>query len=208
MKWTYSIKNKLTAAAVLFALCLLVLLSNYNDRVHSREVKQSISTLYEDRLLVESYILNLTGHIYHIREGFFSADSSDPGIVAKRTASLTNINKIIADYEKTKFTEAEKIEFARFKALISQIESNTNNPQSNLNGWTLEALDVLHKLSDIQIAESTSILGQSEQLYRTSKISSDFGFALVIIILLILQALVFSSKTFYISNKTDQANLN
>ncbi|MDZ4709819.1 MAG: MCP four helix bundle domain-containing protein [Saprospiraceae bacterium] len=208
MKWTYSIKNKITAATVLFALCLLVLLSNYNDRVHTREVKQSISTLYEDRLLVESYILHLTSHIYQIREGFFRADSSDPEIIAKRSARLAAINKIMEDYEKTKFTEAEKIEFARFKSLFRQVESNSNNPQSDLNLWTLDALDALYKLSDIQIEESTSILSHSEQLYRTSKISSDFGFALVIIILLILQALVSTSKTFYISNKTDPANLN
>lgn len=206
MKWTYSIKNKLTAAAVLFALCVLVLLSNYNDRVHSREVKSSINTLYADRLLVEGYILNLAGHIYQIREGLIRTDSSGTGVDSKITNNLPAIDKIMEDYEKTKFTEAEETEFAQFKSLIQKIK--TNNSGIDLKPLTLDALNILNKLSDIQIEESKSILGKSEQLYRTSKISSDFGFALVIIILLILQALVFSSKTFHISNKTDTASLN
>lgn len=206
MKWTYSIKNKLTAAAVLFALCVLVLLSNYNDRVHSREVKSSINTLYADRLLVEGYILNLAGHIYQIREGLIRTDSSGAEIDSKLTTSLQAIDKIIEDYEKTKFTEAEETEFAQFKSLIQKIK--TNNSGIDLKPLTLDALNTLNKLSDIQIEESKSILGKSEQLYRSSKISSDFGFALVIIILLILQALVFSSKTFHISNKPDHASLN
>lgn len=208
MKWTYSIKNKLTAAAVLFALCILVLLSNYNDRVHSREVKRSISTLYEDRLLVESYILNLAGLIYQIREGLHPADSSLPGIGSNRSTFKSSIDNILQDYEKTKFTKAEEIEFTRLKAICQRMGSTPGNPVPELGQLTLEALDVLNKLSDIQLEESKSILGRSEQLYRSGKISSDFGFALVIIILLVLQALVFSSKTFYISNTTDKTNLN
>lgn len=198
----------MTAAAVLFALCVLVLLSNYNDRVHSREVKSSISTLYEDRLLVESYIFRLTGLIYQIREVLNPADSVQGEINKILIAVLPDIFKINEDYEKTKFTKTEEIEFGRFKTICETIKSNTPQPIQDLNQLTLDALDALNKLSTIQIEESKLILSKSEQLYRTSKISSDFGFALVIVILLILQALVFSSKTFHISNKKDAASLN
>ena len=68
MKWIYGIKNKLTASIVLLALCLLVLLSNYLDRLHTENVKNSISTMYEDRLIVEEYILKMTQNTYQIRE--------------------------------------------------------------------------------------------------------------------------------------------
>ena len=50
MKWTYSIQNKLTAAAVLFILCLVILYANYNDRMHTSKVIGLISTLYQDRI--------------------------------------------------------------------------------------------------------------------------------------------------------------
>ncbi len=68
MKWIYGIKNKLTASIVLLALCLLVLLSNYLDRLHTENVKNSISTMYQDRLIVEEYILKMTQNTYQIRE--------------------------------------------------------------------------------------------------------------------------------------------
>ena len=56
------------ASMVLLALCLLVLLSNYLDRLHTTNVKNSISTMYEDRLIVEDYILKMTTNVYQIRE--------------------------------------------------------------------------------------------------------------------------------------------
>lgn len=43
---------------------MLVLFSNYLDRIHSENIKHSISTLYEDRLLVEEYILKMTLDVY------------------------------------------------------------------------------------------------------------------------------------------------
>src|SRR5690242_4348587 len=68
MKWTYSIRNKIAASGALFTLCVLVLFSNYIDRDHTNNVKNSISTLYEDRLIVEDYILKMTIDTYEIKQ--------------------------------------------------------------------------------------------------------------------------------------------
>lgn len=77
MKWTYLIKNKITASAVLLTLCLLVLLSNYPDRLHTKNVANAISTLYEDRLLAEEYIFKMTTTIYQVREILQTGASTD-----------------------------------------------------------------------------------------------------------------------------------
>ena len=84
MKWTYSIQNKLVASSVLGLLCLLVLFSNYIDRNHTKNVKNAISTLYEDRLIAEEYILNMTSGIYQAKE-VLNANIDD-------TIKLNNIN--------------------------------------------------------------------------------------------------------------------
>jgi hypothetical protein len=68
MKWTYSIQNKMTASGVLLTLCVLVLFSSHLDRDHTNNVKNSISTLYEDRLIAEDYILKMTIDIYEIKQ--------------------------------------------------------------------------------------------------------------------------------------------
>ena len=73
---------------------------------------------------------------------------------------------------------------------------------------TTETLKILKALTTIQVDESKLIVKHSEKEYRISKLSSDFAFAIAIILLVVIQALVFSSKTFHISNKETPSNLN
>ncbi|MES2795639.1 MAG: MCP four helix bundle domain-containing protein [Bacteroidota bacterium] len=206
MKWTYSIQNKLTAAAVLFCLCLLVLLSNYNDRVHTEEVKEMISTLYQDRLIAEEYLFKLSNNLYQIREELATNDSD---ILKKRTtinAELTDIEAICKAYETTKLTKLEEIKYQQFKQVINQIK-NIDNQNSQLSlPLTTDALNLLKELSTIQLEESKLVVKKSEQAYRLSELSSQFAFAIIIILLIVLQVLVFSSKTFHISNKNIHLN--
>lgn len=107
MKWTYLIKNKLTASAVPLTLCLLVLLSNYLDRLHTKNVTNAISTLYEDRLLAEEYIFKMTSTMYQVREVVQTGESVD----SKVTAISNLMNEFAAAYQacsKTKLTATEK----------------------------------------------------------------------------------------------------
>ena len=108
MKWTYSIRNKMVASLALLTLCILVLLSNYIDRNHTNNVKKSISTLYEDRLVVEDYILKMTIDIYKIKQALNAEDASDSRSKNQITALLSHIDGLSEAYLKTKFTETEQ----------------------------------------------------------------------------------------------------
>jgi hypothetical protein len=68
MKWTYRIKNKIIASVSLLSLCVLVLISNYIDRNHTENVKNTIGTLYEDRLIAEGYIFKMSNEVFRIKE--------------------------------------------------------------------------------------------------------------------------------------------
>lgn len=205
MKWTYIIKNKILASASLLTLCVLVLLSNYIDRDHTESVKQSISTLYEDRLIAEDYILKMTRFLYQIKEVINSETSN----IEKNT----NINELLMAiretsdaYHKTKFTELEKTKADELLNILQDIEPN----QAENNQLKLEFVDKAHvllsELSEIQLSESKLIMNYSERLYLSGKTSSQFVFAVIIIILIVLQAIVFTSKT--LIPKTKFPNLN
>src|SRR5688572_31643435 len=105
MKWTYSIRNKLVASGALFTLCLLVLYSNYKDQDHTNNVKKSISTLYEDRLIVEDYILKMTIDIYEIKQALNAAEGNTQHSANQITALLSHIDGLSDAYQKTKFTK-------------------------------------------------------------------------------------------------------
>jgi hypothetical protein len=71
-----------------------------------------------------------------------------------------------------------------------------------------QALRQLNELSSIQLEESKLIMKQAEELYVSGKSASQFAFTVTIIILLVLQALVFTSKTFGITHPRSGSNLN
>jgi hypothetical protein len=194
MKWTYSISNKFLASVVLFALCLLVLLSNYLDRIHTRNVKNAIATLYEDRLIAEDYILKMTINVYQIRE-ILNADLSD---VSKSTAigkPVNDFNDWYSAYIKTKLTASEKAIAMELRSYFKSFEQHLLNHHYLPSEYTEKALHSLSRLSTVQVEESKLIMQHAESEYATIKASSQFAFAVTIVILVVLQAIVFSSKT-------------
>lgn len=207
MKWTYTIKNKLLASVVLLVLCLLVFLSNYLDRLHTRNVKNSISTLYEDRLIAEVYILKMTSTIYQIKEVL----NAEINTVFKNTAISKlsiELNDTYMAFSKTKLTTIEKATATELINHIKNLEKTILNNNFNPTNYTEKALFSLNKLSTIQIEESKLIMQNVESEYANIKSSSQFAFAIIIIILLVLQALVFSAKTLAPTTKPKNPSLN
>jgi hypothetical protein len=207
MKWTYLIKNKLTASAVLLTLCLLVLLSNYLDRVHTKNVTNAISTLYADRLLAEEYIFKMTSTIYQIREVLHAEQSND----AKATA-IGELMNAFADayqtYSKTKLTTTEKATATELNGHFTNLQQTFSNHQYGSSADTEKALVSLNRLSAVQVEESKLIMKNVELQYATIKASSQFAFAIGIIILLVLQAIVFTAKAVVPVNMPSDTTLN
>ena len=206
MKWTYSIKNKLVASIVLIALCLLVLLSNYLDQLHTENVKNSISTMYDDRLVVENYILKMTQNTYEIRE--ILQDNEKPDLTNAMVNLTKEFNTTFAIFSKTKLTKIEKETadelIGNFKKLEDVISRGQNVPFIQ----TDSILASLTKLSVIQLDESKLIMQQVESQYAAIKVTSQFAFALIIVILIVLQILVFSGESLIPLFKTKDASLN
>lgn len=207
MKWTYSIKNKLAASIALLALCALVLLSNYLDRIHTENVKNSISTMYEDRLIAEDYILKMTRNIYQIRE-ILNADhdyASKAEAVRKLTEDLKSTYSI---YLKTWLTKTEKIIASELTGHINEFERAKLDNRYDHKMHTDKMLSSLSRLSTVQLDESKLIMKQVESQYATIKASSQFAFAIVIIILVVLQIMVFSGESLIPPFKPKDPSLN
>ena len=206
MKWTYNIKNKLLASVVLLTLCLLVLLSNYLDRKHTENVKNSISTLYEDRLIAESYIFKMTNDIYQIRETLNSDLNKD--LKYNKVRKLTEeLNKTYVIYSKTKLTKKEEATAVELYSSLKKFEKVAVNGIYDFS-HTKRLLSSLSKLSTIQLDESKLIMKNVESQYATIKTSSQFAFAIIIIILIVLQILVFSGESLIPVIKPSDPRLN
>ena len=207
MKWTQIIKNKILASAALLSLCLLVLASNYIDRKHTDDVKTTISTLYEDRLIAEVYILKMTTALYEIKEAIqIDVNALDKDKHIKN--HLLEINTTTDAYLKTKFTKLETLKAKELMQILVSIKTNAVKDDTLTLTQIDTALDLLNELSAIQVAESKEIMSYAEKLYLAGKNSSQFVVALIVVILIVLQAIVFSSRTIIIKNPPKFPGLN
>ncbi|MHA7102582.1 MCP four helix bundle domain-containing protein [Roseivirga pacifica] len=199
MKWTYSIRQKMTAAGILAAVMGLVLINNLSERRNFQQLEDSIASIYQDRLLVESYIFKLYDNLQR-HEELLDTQASAQTIKEIKTLAAER-NALIALYEETYITEEEAKHFDALKKSLSEIEildENTlaNNKFSTQSAQpTKSAITHLSALSQIQTTEGASLMDRSERIIGGSISNSQLEMVLVICLAIIVQALVFSSKS-------------
>jgi hypothetical protein len=147
----------------------------------------------------------MTGIVYQIKE---TLNSNDAGANNTVNNLLLNFKKLNNAYLKTKFTEAEKSKADQLLNTMEKFESINLNFTENKLKTADSALALLNELSAIQLDESRQIMDHAEALYSEGKISSQFVFAIIIIILVVIQALVFTSNTLIPNQKTNSLHLN
>lgn len=207
MKWIYVIQQKAQVAFLLAIILLGVFFKNVLDRNNVSELGDSFSSVYEDRLLVESYIYKLSDHLY--QKQLLIDQCSQQNDVNQLTAKMARhnlaIRALIHEYEKTKLTTEESKFFDAFKNNINELltlenqylkmEWNMEAPNTSLDQQFLTATQNLGQLSSIQIAEGKSMADQSKRIVAGSSILTQFELAMIMVIGLIIQALIFASSS-------------
>jgi activator of 2-hydroxyglutaryl-CoA dehydratase len=210
MKWTYSIKNKLTAAVLLASILIVTLANNLVERSHFKQLDASFASMYEDRMLVESYIFQLYENLQK-RQELITAANNELGfdhLKADLHLYKAQRNKLIEKYATTYLTDEEEVEFDKLKGTVKNINSvedgllNLSKSQDELSELisrdrekTSTAFETLSALSSIQTSEAKSIRAKSERIILGNISISQLEMAVLIIIGLVIQALIFSSKS-------------
>jgi transcriptional regulator of acetoin/glycerol metabolism len=195
MKWAYSIKNKLTASVLLAVVLGLVLLNNLDERQNSDRLRHAIATMYEDRLVVEGYIFDLSEEVHSIQAAIdeMSCNTKRDEAIAESLSEIKNLN---AAYAKTTLTTAEEAEFNLFTASIADLETSIEDENFQMSKrLSKESLALLYNLSDIQLDEANRVKQGSEHILNYGKTSSQFEMAVLIVIAIVLQIIVFASPS-------------
>lgn len=201
MKWTYSIKNKLTASVLLFGVLLVCLLINLSERENSLRISKTVSTIYDDRLVVEGYIFRYSGYLHQISEIADDPEYSELDRKRRITALMPEIEALTGAYGKTRLTSSEALNFDRFIHICADIEQLSGAGDfSAVKRHANEAMQVLTTLSSIQISEAKSQMAIMKKLFSSGKLVSQFEMSILIIIALVIQALVLASKSLRVDN--------
>ena len=219
MKWAFSIEQKFKAAVLLAATCVVVLITNLLGRQHIDQLGDSFSSVYADRLVVESYIYELSDHLYRKKLLLDNcAGQSDSQISARVDAHNDAIGRLLANYEKTRLTEEESACFRDFKGNVLALRKletqyldadqvGRAETRSRIDARFAAAAARLHRLSQIQIQEGKSLNDQSQRIVQGSSLLTSFEMVVLIGIAIMLQMLVLAGRP-VISRIQQQGGLN
>ncbi|SJN35590.1 hypothetical protein FM107_08480 [Sphingobacterium sp. JB170] len=196
----------MTAAALLFAVIVLVMLTNMREQRAAARISTAVTSLYEDRLVVAQYILQLSTQLDRM---ISDIEQGNPDVPAAIDDYLSEVQRLNALYEKTRLTEMERVNFERFKKLCQNIAENSmSGDRTTLLVTARAAGDTLQSLSSIQVKEGKNKLDEVLNMTYFSNLFSYLELAILIIIAIIIQALVFASKTIRSIKNTRPENLN
>lgn len=206
MKWIYGIKNKLTTSMLLLGVVLVVFFNNLNDRRNSRELRFAFDSIYKDRLLAESYILKLTANLHDLDETCAGSRGGNFTLTEEKLAEIEALNQL---YRQTELTEKESEYFNHYTALTDKINRQMKTSNFETAGQSInEALSDLESLSEIQVKEAEMIMLKTDKMFNLGSIFSQFEMGVIIIIGLLIQVLLFASKTLQFNKSNPDARLN
>jgi hypothetical protein len=216
MKWAYAISHKQTAALLLAIIFLIVGGINVLDRNTIDTLEDSFSSVYEDRLLAESYIYKLSDHLYKKKLMMETSENSWKEFTQEMELHNLAINAIIIDYEQTRLTPSEEIYFRDFKNNVNEIVRREHAVLQHEDPKLIAektadpfvaAFTNLQHLSDIQVSEGRWLNENSKRIMAGSDALTQLELAMLICIGLIIQVLIFASRSI-VSRIPEKPSLN
>jgi hypothetical protein len=214
MKWVYSIEQKRKAALLLVVVLIIVGAKNIIDKSNMSRMGASFSAVYEDRLLVESYIFHLSEGLHAQKTNLEQLVAGDPAAAPAMQQQDAQIDRLIGEYESTKFTKAETGIFNAFKQNMEAlkrtealyIQSPGRPLQDQLNAQYNKAAAQLLELSAIQLSEGHALKEQSKKIVASSTLLTYLELAILIAIGGAVLALIQASRTLSVPGPRMDAN--
>lgn len=199
-------KRKLSAFLIIGVLLVLLYGKNLLERQYFREVSGTLSNVYEDRLLVESYIFQISEKLFKIQRlvDHCTINYDYSKAVVEISMEEQAILKLVGAFESTQFTEQEALLLADFKQIIAEDLSIKSyqllySDSSGVNEEQVKVYDQkiaraqqdLVKLSSIQLEEGEKLVSKAKSLINRSQIWAQFELALLLILVAVIYVYIF-----------------
>ena len=199
-------KRKISGFLIIGALLVLLYGKNLLERQSFRAVSGTLSNVYEDRLLVESYIFQISEKLFKIQRlvDHCTINYDYSKAVVEISMEEQAILKIVGAFESTQLTEQESLLLADFKRIIEKDLSIKSyqllySDSSGVNEEQVKVYDQkiaraqqdLVKLSSIQLEEGEKLVSKAKSLINRSQIWAQFELALLLILVLVIYVYIF-----------------
>ena len=195
----FTAQTKIKTATLVFSVLVLILLTNLQERNTINRVNQTVTSIYEDRIVVGNYILTLSYHL----DDIIQLLKTSPSLQKEKVYELiSKINEINLLYNKTILTEKENTNFIKFKELMNNMKLNIDNDYiDDALSSSIQARNILKNLSEIQVTEGKNKLDEVLSMTSTRSFLSYLEIVIIIIIAILIQKLILSTKPLTIDKK-------
>lgn len=203
MKGFYAIRHKGRIAFLLLMLIVIEVFNNSSQSNNFLQLENAFKEVYADRLIVQDYIYSMSEKIHVQKYGLMSEDSNNLELILRDERAIEDL---INQYELTKLTDNEKVVLTNFKKNVREFEllavNYVKERDTLLDKQTcLRQADIvladLEELNKIQLSRSNKINNESVKIVSFAGTISQLNWALIIVIGLIIQMIVFSSGSAY-----------
>lgn len=187
--------NKIKWILGILLVFVLIAITNLIDRNNFVRVRDSVVTIYEDRLVAKELIFEMSKSVNKKEIALVANDSSF--FVEKNPMVNTQIESFLSRFEQTKLTPDESKIFEELKSNFKSLfTSETNLTSANLKANT-KALrfisnikDNLDDLSKIQISEGSRQLAISKKAINTVELFTQIEIYFLIFLAIVIQIIV------------------
>lgn len=173
----------------------LIIATNLIDRNNYVQVKNSVITIYEDRLVVEQMVYEMTDVVFKKELALVKNDSSDliNDSHQQNHTFMTQIEK----YEETKLTRDEATVFKKLKEKFALLIKQEEALKKDFSGRKKEVLlliaqikDNLFELSQIQLKEGKRQMAISKKAVETIDLFTKIEVYMLIFLAILIQIIV------------------
>jgi hypothetical protein len=190
-------------------ILLLIVGKNQLEKKYVRDLGDTMSTVIEDRLLVEGYIYDLSNLLHHKQQLLSHCEPAEGMALSGEIRRCDDvIGQVLTEYARTRLTDAESLHFTHLQFTLDKItglEQYLLLPEAagsiqaairkDLEGQYLQAGSDLNALSAIQLAEGRSEHARSRRIVAGSSMLSHMEMILLIALGMMMQALLRRFRT-------------
>lgn len=177
----------------------IVLVTNLVDRKNFQNIKESVVSIYEDRIVASDLIFRISNLIHEKELALYTQDSS----LVSQAALNAEIDSLLLAYSQTKITKSEQEHFDRFNenyAALKHLEGKQSSDQA------LEKMQRLEKnlqdLSAIQLQEGYRQKAMSERTLESVELLTKIEIVFLVLISIGAQIFILVGPKSKKENKT------
>lgn len=190
-----TILNKIKWVLGILMIFVLIIATNLIDRNNFLRVRDSVTTIYEDRLVVKDIIFEIARYIQEKELAMVRKDSTF--YTGRAIVIDDKIQNLILRYQETKLTKEEAKVFDDLKGNLVELKAQeakfveSGKTQKELLKSSIDAINEnLYDLSQIQLSEGNRQMNISKKAVDTVELFTQLEIYVLIVLAILIQIIV------------------